>query len=107
MPKKTDEGVCGHVNKHFYNTDGQLEDLVCTLPVGHEPVLLRTDNIKDPGGEVRSVPVYSKLHQAEYEHKIADVIPPLKQRVEGKPIIYKVEKAVAEWTDAAGVPAPQ
>lgn len=29
------EKLCGHVNKHYINTDGQLEDAACTLPKGH------------------------------------------------------------------------
>lgn len=27
--------VCGHVNKHFFNTHGKLEDLTCDLEKGH------------------------------------------------------------------------
>jgi hypothetical protein len=27
---------CGHINKHYYNPDNELEDLACTLEKGHK-----------------------------------------------------------------------
>jgi len=27
---------CGHVNRQFWNSKGELEDLICHLPLGHE-----------------------------------------------------------------------
>lgn len=100
-------GKCGHVNKQHFNKDGVLEDLTCTLPADHPAVLIRTDTIKGADGALVSVPVHAQVHKAEYEHLVADIIPPLKQRVEGRPITYKVVKVIGEWMDAAGIPAPQ
>lgn len=39
MSKKdevTTSDKCGHINKQFVNIDGQLEDLKCELPDGHD-----------------------------------------------------------------------
>lgn len=58
MTKKENTENCNHINKQFINTDGQLEDLTCTLPVGHEgehssiyKCLRLVEGIKDPRKE--------------------------------------------------------
>lgn len=104
-PAAKDAPRCGHINKQFYNTDGQLEDLACDLPAGHAPVLVRTEQVKDETGNVIDVPVFERIHSAEYEFKKASIIPSLKRRVEGAQITYEVVKARGEWTDKAGTPA--
>jgi hypothetical protein len=117
MPKKSDSfveavkhsiaGTCGHINKQHYGIDGKLQDLVCDLPDGHEPVLLRTEKVKDVSGNISQVPVYGVVHSAEYEYLRVARIPTLKQRVEGEPVTHEIAKRRGEWTDAAGVPARQ
>lgn len=98
--------VCGHVNKHFYNTEGKLQDLKCDLPVGHAPVLLRVERVKNEKGEISEVPIYGVVHSADYTYLRADIIPLLKQRVTGEKITYVETTRRGEWLDAAGIPAP-
>lgn len=74
--------LCGHVNKHNYNADGELEDLACTLPLGH-------------AGD----------HSAEYVKNVGEPQHDEKGRV--VKVVYHQEKAVAYWGDAAGKPADE
>jgi hypothetical protein len=34
--KKSGANKCSHINRHYYNTDGKLEELACVLADGHE-----------------------------------------------------------------------
>jgi hypothetical protein len=101
------EEKCGHVNRHFYNTEGILEDLLCDLEAGHPPVELRREKTTDAQGKVSEVSVMGARHSAEYEYKKVKVMPPLKLRVEGKAVEYEVVKQRTYWLDAAEKAAPQ
>lgn len=81
MPKK-DEMVCGHINKHYVNHKGMLEDLRCDLPDGH-----------------------SGDHHAIGRRKVSDPITDNKGRVVEER--YHEEEVDAYWGDAAGVPAKE
>lgn len=82
VKEATNENLCGHVNKQYYNTAGRLEDLSCTLPDGHsgdhsaESKINVPDHIHDEGGRV------------------------VKSR-------YTQEERTAYWSDSAGTPAAQ
>lgn len=80
MPKKEKEEICGHVNKHYINTKGRLEDLTCDLPKGH-------------AGD----------HHAVCVRKIPDPLTDNKGRVIEER--YREEEADAYWGDVAGTPA--
>ena len=73
---------CGHINKQFFNSKGEREDLACTLPAGHE-------------GD----------HFALFEHVVTDYGPDKEGRFVAKG--SHMEPAEAWWSDAAGkVPEP-
>lgn len=72
--------TCGHVNKHFYNAKGKLQDLACDLPKGH-------------AGD----------HHATYTRLVPEPLMNEKgQVVEER---YNQTEDEAYWGDAAGVPA--
>lgn len=72
--------LCGHINKHFVNTDGRLKDLSCDLPKGHE-------------GD----------HHAKAFKNVADNTYDLKGTVIRQE--WRQEEVDACWGDAAGTPA--
>lgn len=90
MPSKKEEAkteetpapVCGHINKHHYNTKGKKEEITCTLPKKHT-------------GD----------HSAEYTRLVGTQISDEKGRVVRTD--YHEEQAVAMWGDGAGVDAAQ
>jgi hypothetical protein len=82
MPKSAEETkeVCGHINKHYVNPKGRLEDLPCDLEKGH-------------AGD----------HHAFCVHLVSDPLTnPKGQVIEER---YREEQAEAWWSEAAGVPA--
>lgn len=71
---------CGHINKHFYNSENRLTDLPCDLPDGH--------NGDHHARHVRLVP----------DHLVNEKGQVVQAR-------YRTEEADAYWGDAAGIPA--
>lgn len=94
--------LCGHINRHFVNSDGVREDLPCTLPVGH-------------GGD-HSAP-YACLRAADgsiaQARAIAAGTPTLKlsgrvvQGVGYVPNQYVEVTETAYWLDGASIPPEQ
>ena len=85
MPKKVEEvthDTCGHINKQHYGTKGKLEDLACTLPVGH-----------------------SGNHSAPYKRLVGTPVTDEKGRVIKN--TYEEVDDVGQWGDMAGTPAEQ
>ena len=105
---------CGHINKHFYNKDGVLEDLACELEAGHAPVR-RVDRqrVKDEKtGEVRDrdIEINEAVHEADYDFNAVDEAKTVVVRERGvnlRKTAYKTERGRARWLDDAGVPAKQ
>lgn len=83
---------CGHINKHFHGVSGKLEDLVCTLPEGHE-------------GD-HSAPTQA-LRQVEdnFETALAVEAGAKKFTIAGK--LYLTVNEDGFWSDAAGVLASE
>ena len=78
--------LCGHINKHFKNMQGVLEDLPCSLESGH-------------AGE----------HQAEYQalREFSGLKNPNQKYQVWMGKEYEVVTDIAEWSDAAGRPAAE
>lgn len=74
--------VCGHINKHSYNTRGKLEDLSCTLEKGHD-------------GD----------HSAPYKKNVGESVHDEKGRIVS--VKYTPEESIAYWNDGAGVLAKE
>jgi hypothetical protein len=89
-PKKTPEAEpdvqeparCGHINKHYHNPQGLLEDLACTLLAGH-------------AGD----------HSAPCMKNVPE--PTLNEKGQVVKTNYHAEPTVGYWSDAAGTPADQ
>jgi len=87
--------ICGHINKHHNNVDGELEDLKCELPAGHQGdhqadyLCFRATN-----GSVKQA---KQIAQAQVEGRAITIF------VSGKELIETVEKSY--WSDGASVPA--
>jgi len=75
-----ESALCGHINRHYYNPKGRLEDLACDLPKGHT-------------GD----------HHAKHLINVPDPIVDSKGGVIEQH--YRQEEADAYWGDAAGTPA--
>ena len=88
---------CGHVNKHYKNMDGELEDLKCTLEKGHAG-----DHSADyacyrpTDGSTKQA---KQIAQAKLEGKAITIM------LGGNELIETVEQAY--WSDVAGVPASE
>lgn len=72
--------VCGHINKHYINPNGDLTDLACTLKPGH-------------GGD----------HSAPCEKNVGS--PVTNEKGITVKTAWVVEPSVAYWNDAASKPA--
>ena len=81
----TDEGICGHINKHHIGLSGRLEALTCELPDGHEG---------DHEADYECLRVTDgSIEQEDLPHKT----------VGGKEYVVTTERA--EWSDGAEIPA--
>lgn len=74
---KEEPKLCGHINKHFYNAKGKLEDLPCDLPARHK-------------GD----------HHAVYTRLVPN--PLLNEKGQVVEARYDEEQAEAFWGNAAG-----
>jgi hypothetical protein len=74
--------LCGHINRHSYGIDGQLDNLACDLPKGH-------------AGD------HSAMHKEVNVSHMRDV----NRKVTGE--IRNEYKVRAYWGDAAGIPVGQ
>lgn len=77
---KSVDGKCGHVNKHSRGTNGQLDDLPCEKPQGHD-------------GN------HGAFH-LQYVNNDSGLVIIGKKK-------YTEDKVWCEWTDAAGVLASE
>ena len=73
--------TCGHINKQFINTDGQREDLVCTL---------KSEHAGDHQAPHQSLQEFSGTRTPTLTYKIFN----------GKD--YRVDTVIGYWGDAAG-----
>lgn len=76
------EGTCGHINKHYFNTQGKLEDLACDLPKGHT-------------GDHHAIAL---RNMPEYTHDHKGI--PIK-------VVYTETETETYWGDMAGTPAKE
>ena len=101
--KKTPE-ICGHVNRHSYGVDRELDNITCDLPKGHDgdhsamhDELQKTENVKIVDGtEVVSV-TYETIQQRRGWTDMAGT--PVSQITPGtveQPSLEEVEKRVME-----------
>lgn len=78
-------GVCGHINKHFVNIEGEPEDLACDLPAGHAGNHEADYKcLRQPNGTIQDARL----------EKIS---------VSGKVYVVKTERG--DWSDGAATPA--
>lgn len=73
--------TCGHINKQFVNTEGELEDLACSLDDGHAG---------DHQAEYIALREFSGVKNPSVKYKVFG----------GKE--YMVVTEVGKWSDAAG-----
>lgn len=78
-PQVVKAGLCGHVNRQHYNTQGRLSELTCDLPPKH---------LGD--------------HHARYMKNIGEPVTDEKGRV--LKVSYHEEEAETWWNDVAGKP---
>ena len=90
-------GPCGHINRHFINIEGELTDLPCVLPKGHEGDHEADYLCYRPlDGSIKQARVIS---QAKASGKAITVV------VGGKELIETIDRAY--WSDGASVPVSE
>lgn len=78
-------GVCGHINRHFVNIEGEPEDLVCDLPAGHA------------GNHEADYQCLRPRNGSIQDARLQGIL------ISGKDYVVKTERA--DWSDGAATPA--
>lgn len=84
QPEPEPKGECGHVNRHAYGSDGELDPITCEKEEGHD----------GNHGAYR----YEKIYGEPMHDPVTKVVSPSVQ--------FEGERWV-EWTDAAGTPVEE